>query len=61
VCPFLIKALESLEETAAVITAAMRGEIASSGRGQRAYIEREPYGVVLGMAPWFVAKTFCEL
>lgn len=40
-----------LEETASVATA-LKGEIAPSGSHQRAYITREPFGVVLGMAPW---------
>ena len=41
-----------IEETAATATLALRGEIATTDRNQRAYIERCPYGVVLGIAPW---------
>ncbi|KAL8278624.1 hypothetical protein RQP46_008916 [Phenoliferia psychrophenolica] len=32
--------------------AAERGEIATTDKSQKAYIERCPYGVVFGMAPW---------
>ncbi|KAM0750932.1 aldehyde dehydrogenase [Meredithblackwellia eburnea MCA 4105] len=45
-------AAESLEETAAAASTALQGEIAVTGQGQRAYIERAPFGVVFGMAPW---------
>ncbi|GAA5869010.1 hypothetical protein JCM1840_000442 [Sporobolomyces johnsonii] len=45
-------AADSIEEVAAVATAALRGEIATTDSHQRAYIERCPFGVVLGMAPW---------
>ncbi|CEQ41633.1 SPOSA6832_03370 [Sporobolomyces salmonicolor] len=45
-------AADSIEEVAAVATAALRGEIATTDAHQRAYIERCPFGVVLGMAPW---------
>lgn len=45
-------AADSIEETAATATLALRGEIATTDRNQRAYIERCPYGVVLGIAPW---------
>lgn len=41
----------SFEELAGVATA-LRGEIAPSHAGQRAYLTRIPYGVVFGMAPW---------
>ncbi|GAA6061740.1 hypothetical protein JCM10212_000473 [Sporobolomyces blumeae] len=50
-------AAESIEEVAAVSTAALRGEIASTGPEQRAYIERCPFGVVLGIAPWNAPLT----
>jgi len=40
-----------ISETAALATA-LRGEIAPSEDGQRAYIERVPFGVVLAIAPW---------
>ncbi|BGP19142.1 hypothetical protein JCM10213v2_007229 [Rhodosporidiobolus nylandii] len=50
-------AADSIEEVAGVATAALRGEIASTEAHQRAYIERCPYGVVLGMAPWNAPMT----
>ncbi|GAA5973197.1 hypothetical protein JCM11641_006318 [Rhodosporidiobolus odoratus] len=48
----LILAAESIEEAAATATVALRGEIATTEVDQRAYMERCPYGVVLGCAPW---------
>lgn len=42
----------SIEEVAAAATLALRGEIATTESHQRAYMERCPFGVVLGMAPW---------
>ncbi|GAA6039257.1 hypothetical protein JCM8097_003231 [Rhodosporidiobolus ruineniae] len=48
----MILAAESIEEVAASATVALRGEIATTEAHQRAYIERCPFGVVLGMAPW---------
>lgn len=50
-------AAESIEEVAAAATVALRGEIASSAPGQRAYISRCPFGVVFGAAPWNAAVT----
>ncbi|GAA5841709.1 hypothetical protein JCM3766R1_005158 [Sporobolomyces carnicolor] len=50
-------AVESIEEVAAVATAALRGEIATTAGHQRAYIERCPFGVVLGCAPWNAPVT----
>jgi len=47
-CSLLI---QQLEEVAACATS-IRGEIAATGPGQRAYIQHCPYGVVFGMAPW---------
>lgn len=38
-----------IEETAAAATVALRGEICTTDETQRAYIERCPFGVVLGM------------
>lgn len=49
-----------IEETAAAATNALRGEIATTEAHQRAYIERCPYGVVLGMAPWNAPLTLCQ-
>lgn len=49
-----------IEETAAAATNALRGEIATTDSHQRAYIERCPYGVVLGMAPWNAPLTLCQ-
>ncbi|CAD6568982.1 MAG: hypothetical protein CYPHOPRED_003010 [Cyphobasidiales sp. Tagirdzhanova-0007] len=40
-----------VSETAALSTA-LKGEIVPTEDGQRAYVERVPYGVVFGMAPW---------
>lgn len=48
---------DSIEETAATATLALRGEIATTDHNQRAYIERCPYGVVLGIAPWNAPVT----
>jgi len=45
-----------VSETAALATA-LKGEIAPSEDGQRAYIERVPYGVVFGIAPWNAPLT----
>ncbi|KAK4705364.1 hypothetical protein P7C70_g838, partial [Phenoliferia sp. Uapishka_3] len=45
-------AAESIEETAAAATVALRGEIATTDHSQNAYIIRCPFGVVFGMAPW---------
>lgn len=42
---------ESIEETACCLTS-LRGEIVPSPAGQTTYIERKPYGVVVGIAPW---------
>lgn len=42
---------DSIDETAALATA-LTGSIAPSEHGQRAYIQRVPYGVVFAMAPW---------
>ncbi|GAA5905731.1 aldehyde dehydrogenase [Sporobolomyces salmoneus] len=50
-------AVESIAEVAAVATAALRGEIATTGSHQKAYIERCPFGVVLGCAPWNAPLT----
>ena len=57
-------AADSLEETAAAATMALRGEIATTDASQKAYIERCPFGVVFGMvssAAWinelFVANV----
>lgn len=50
-------AVESIEEVAAVATAALRGEVATTASHQKAYIERCPYGIVLGMAPWNAPLT----
>ncbi|GAA5939693.1 uncharacterized protein JCM15063_005261 [Sporobolomyces koalae] len=50
-------AIDSIEEVAAVATAALRGEIASTPSDQRAFIERVPFGVVLGCAPWNAPLT----
>ncbi|GAA5968104.1 hypothetical protein JCM3765_005851 [Sporobolomyces pararoseus] len=50
-------AVESIEEVAAVSTAALRGEVATTASHQKAYIERCPFGVVLGMAPWNAPLT----
>ena len=47
---------DRLEELASAATA-LRGEIAPSKPGQRAYILREPFGVVLAMAPWNAPLT----
>ncbi|KZV92379.1 aldehyde dehydrogenase [Exidia glandulosa HHB12029] len=49
-------ALEVIEELAAASTA-LRGEIAPSHAGQRAYLTRVPYGVVFAMAPWNAPMT----
>ena len=40
-----------VSETAGLATA-LRGEIVPAEDGQRAYVTRIPYGVVLGIAPW---------
>lgn len=45
-------ASESLEETASAASTALRGEIATTEQGQTAYIEKVPFGIVFGMAPW---------
>ncbi|PWN26099.1 aldehyde dehydrogenase [Jaminaea rosea] len=46
-------AVPGLEETAAVISTALRGEFPRlDGSGRRELIQREPFGVVLGIAPW---------
>ncbi|GAA5837311.1 hypothetical protein JCM11251_004963 [Rhodosporidiobolus azoricus] len=50
-------AIESIEEVAAAASNALRGEIATTDSHQRAYLERVPYGVVLGMAPWNAPLT----
>ncbi|GAA5864367.1 hypothetical protein JCM8547_005798 [Rhodosporidiobolus lusitaniae] len=50
-------AVESIEEVAAAASNALRGEIGTTDAHQRAYIERCPYGVVLGMAPWNAPTT----
>ena len=47
--------LSSLEETAAAATVALRGEIATTDRNQKAYIERCPYGIVFGMVSSFAS------
>lgn len=47
---------EVIEELASASTA-LRGEIAPSHSGQRAYLTRVPYGVVFGMAPWNAPMT----
>ncbi|SCZ87932.1 BZ3500_MvSof-1268-A1-R1_Chr2-3g05400 [Microbotryum saponariae] len=44
--------IDSIEEAAASATLALRGEIATTEAGKRAYISRCPYGVVFAMAPW---------
>jgi len=49
-------AADVLEELAAASTA-LRGEIAPSPPGQRAYILREPFGVVFAIAPWNAPYT----
>ena len=46
------RAVDSLEETAAAATMALRGEVATTDAGQRAYISRCPFGIVFGSAPW---------
>ncbi|BGP57463.1 hypothetical protein JCM8202_002020 [Rhodotorula sphaerocarpa] len=53
-------AADSIEETAATATLALRGEIATTDVHQRAYIERCPYGVVLGIAPWNAPVTLAQ-
>ncbi|GAA6018938.1 hypothetical protein JCM10207_009207 [Rhodosporidiobolus poonsookiae] len=50
-------AADSIEEVAAAATNALRGEIATTEPHQRAYLERCPYGVVLGIAPWNAPMT----
>ncbi|SCV68256.1 BQ2448_377 [Microbotryum intermedium] len=45
-------ATDSLAESAAVSTIALRGEIATTEAGKRAFIKRCPYGTVFSMAPW---------
>lgn len=46
-------AVPGLEETAAVISTALRGEFPRiDATGRRELIQREPFGVVLGIAPW---------
>ncbi|POY76346.1 hypothetical protein BMF94_0543 [Rhodotorula taiwanensis] len=53
-------AADSIEETAATATLALRGEIATTDSHQRAYIERCPFGVVLGIAPWNAPVTLAQ-
>ncbi|SCZ90067.1 BZ3500_MvSof-1268-A1-R1_Chr1-3g01756 [Microbotryum saponariae] len=43
---------EILAESGAVATVALRGEIATTEAGKRAFIKRCPYGTVFSMAPW---------
>ncbi|GAA5892209.1 hypothetical protein JCM6882_003611 [Rhodosporidiobolus microsporus] len=50
-------AVESIEEVAAAASNALRGDIATTDSHQRAYLERVPYGVVLGCAPWNAPQT----
>ncbi|CAO1635968.1 unnamed protein product [Sympodiomycopsis kandeliae] len=46
-------AIPGLEETGAVLTSALRGEFPTAhANGRRELITREPYGVVVGIAPW---------
>merc|ERR1711939_249116 len=45
-------ALGGMEEAAACASSALQGESVPSENGQKVYVEREPYGVVLAMAPW---------
>ncbi|KAM0791831.1 hypothetical protein ACM66B_004090 [Microbotryomycetes sp. NB124-2] len=53
-------AAESIEEAAAAVTVALRGEIASTGPEQRAFIQRCPFGIVLGIAPWNASMTLAQ-
>ncbi|KAK4046931.1 hypothetical protein OIV83_005722 [Microbotryomycetes sp. JL201] len=53
-------AAESIEEAAAVATSALRGEIASTGPEQRAFIKRCPYNIVLGISPWNAPCTLAQ-
>ena len=39
-----------MEEAAACASSALQGESVPSENGQKVYVEREPYGVVLAMA-----------
>lgn len=46
-------AVPGLEETASVISSALKGEFPRiDATGRRELIQREPFGVVLGIAPW---------
>ncbi|KAM0756034.1 aldehyde dehydrogenase [Meredithblackwellia eburnea MCA 4105] len=45
-------AIGALEEAGSVATTALRGEVATTDAGQKAYITRVPYGVVFGISPW---------
>lgn len=57
----LTLAAESIEEVAASATVALRGEVATTGPGQRAYISRCPFGVVFGAAPWNAPVTLGKI
>ncbi|GAA5995902.1 aldehyde dehydrogenase [Rhodotorula paludigena] len=53
-------AVESIEEVAAAASNALRGEVATTESHQRAYINRCPFGVVLGIAPWNAPATLSQ-
>ncbi|KAG8729563.1 hypothetical protein FRC10_003804 [Ceratobasidium sp. 414] len=48
--------IAALDELAAAITQ-IRAEVVQPAQGQEGYILREPFGVVLGIAPWNAALT----
>jgi acyl-CoA reductase-like NAD-dependent aldehyde dehydrogenase len=52
--------IEGLKDTAGRIAEACTGSIPDSvHEGMRAMVYKRPYGVVLGIAPWYVTPGFC--
>lgn len=55
-----VLAAACIEETTAVMSSALRGEMAPcDSSGKRMVVIKEPYGVILSMPPWNAPATLC--